>query len=254
MSMAQFSFSPGTDQLLYTLKRGHPRGEATFPANSNPSAVRTATTETVHDWFRRCVDQVLGGRIESCQIEENCAAFFTIQWVPGNRGRVLSYANLQVLVAEAVLDEYYCAPCNAYYIRVDLDTSALGKMLTHPQPHVHVEPGTPVRLAMEGADEPNVVMDVLELVYRHFFHTQWLAWARQVWASHFESTRDEGAANPFETIADAFLRNQLPVIEAHSSELAEMKTVWQRKKDELFDIRMGARHRQLFAYPTIPPR
>jgi len=82
-------------------------GKSVFPPRlqgSHERKVRVRSTETVHDWFVRCVNDVLRGDPRDCTVEDNLALFLIVTW---DVDRAISRISVQALCSEETLIDYY---------------------------------------------------------------------------------------------------------------------------------------------------
>jgi hypothetical protein len=241
--------SDGIAQAVQVLSPGgRPAGTSCFPAGVTRDNVKARSGYTPRDWLLRCVKDVLHGDESLCLVEDNLAVFALIEWRDGER---LTYANIQVLRADATISEY-CRDggIKADYLRLDLDFGALGDIFTHPLPHVHDKPDGPPRFTFE-LPSSNIVVDFFDFVYRQFYHDKWVAWARQAWDDHYEKTitrAEEIDSNPFNIIVEAFKAAQYEALRDRQDQVQKLKRVLQSWKDQLFPLRLDAFASDLFRY------
>jgi hypothetical protein len=250
MNQSQCEFlSQGVDLVLQALSPfGRPAGRGCFPARIDPSKVKANDSDTIREWFLRCVKDA-GGNEESFQVEENLAIIAVIDWTDGDR---LTYANIQVLRTDTSISDYCISDgIGADYLRLDLDFKALGVAFSHPLPHIHDRLKGPPRFAFEPASK-NLVPDFFDFVYRHFFHDKWFQWAQSTWESYYEKTitKSEDIENdPFNVIVEAFKASQYDVLRDRQDNVRKLKRVLQARRDQQFpSLRLDTLASELLAY------
>ncbi|MGA2032582.1 MAG: hypothetical protein ABSG68_10015 [Thermoguttaceae bacterium] len=248
MTLSQ-AFSIGADKLFRDLRAYSVNGIACSPRTLDRTAVRRRSNEVIGEWFRRVIDDYAAGSPKSCAVEDNIAVFAVIQW----RERLLTYANIQVLVADCDLDDYYLGqPAVVEYLRLDLDKETLGKPFSHPVPHLHVGEGCSARFSLDGGNSANIVADFVEFVYRHYAPLQWRRWVEREWNEHFAdvSPADADDENPLARIFDAFDTNQFDILRTMADTVAELKGVLRQRKDQAFRLHVSRSDRELLEYPA----
>jgi hypothetical protein len=133
--------------------------------------------------------------------------------------------------------------------RLDLDYGTLGPIGTHPLPHVHFSPTDPPRCTLDASRSTNVVIDFVELVYRHFYHDVWRSWAERTWDRYYDDRNDDPDRNPFRAIVDAFARNDIGFLHANAAAIAELVGVLDREKSKLYELRMDPADRYIMTFP-----
>lgn len=254
--------SERVEALLAALSSGgRPVGTSSYPdtiKRENRSTIRCAQSEDLDAWFRRCVKELCDGDPGKCELEENMAVFAYLEWdQPG----ALSYANVNVLCSACSLEDYLLddeGHPRAQYLRLDLDFETLGPIFGHPLPHIHVVPHEPVaRFEIDEFGSSNIVVDFLELAYRHLQHARWLNWARTIWRPYFHERATKFGDN-METVIIAFRGNDIQVLRRFGDDIREMRRLVRTRKEEIvdasqpnrrrFDLTMRAADRELLAF------
>jgi hypothetical protein len=242
------SFSHGMDVLIRDLRGYGATGTSCFPRSLSPNESRREPNESLHAWFARLTDNFAGGQPKACAIEDNIAVFAAIDW----QERVLAYANIQVLVVDCDLEDFYVSqPARGQYLRLDFDKNTLGEPFSHPLPHIQVGEGCSARFSLDGGTSGNVVVDFMEFVYRQYAPRQWRQWVERTWNAHFEKmASDDEEDNPLTRIFEAFDRNQLDILRDMGGPLRELKEVLRHRKDQFFRPHADRSDRELLEYPT----
>ena len=239
-------FSVGVDTLLQAV-RPYGRDVSAFPPALNETEARRSPGETLHQWFMRVVNQFCDGDPKRTAIEDNIAVFVKLSWKDRKR---LIYANVQTVVAECDLDDYYLGEnAEAQYLRLDFDYKTLGDPFSHPLAHVHTEGDLSPRFALEGGIAGNILVDYLDFVYRNFVPVKWITWAEREWGREFVATANVGDVNFFPTIVDAFASSQFQILRDHASLLSRIKRTLRKRKDESFGLHMEGADREILEYP-----
>ncbi|MCL4205670.1 MAG: hypothetical protein KJ000_24575 [Pirellulaceae bacterium] len=240
------SFSTSVDKFLATI-RSYGRATSCFPQNLNEQQSRRRAGESLHDWFVRLVDQFCEGEPKRYALERNLAIFALMGW---QKGRILSFANIQTIVTTCELDAYYVeAQGEAIYLRLDLDYETLGDPFSHPLAHIHVEDDQSPRFALDGGDSGNVILDYLEFLYRNYHSEKWLEWVKRVWAEEFKKSDGKGTTDPLPRIIDAIKSSQFHVLRDMATDVARIKNALRKKKDNLFAPHVNGTDRLLLEYP-----
>lgn len=254
------SFSHGVDAFLNRLSpHGQPQGQRAFPEKVELALLRFQGTETIKQWFGRCVKSFMPKDVEQWrQVEENLAVFAVVSWGADNE---LEFVTINALKTECSLKDYHDLTENdlekeewrAYsqprHLRLDLDYGTLGPIGTHPLPHVHLNPDGPPRCVLDASHSTNIVVDFMEFVYRHYFPGVWLDWAERTWNRHYRQTKRNPELNPFRAIVSAFAENQIGVLHERTRDVSDLVDVLQREKDSLYELRMNAADRRLMTFP-----
>ena len=253
------SLSPGVDQFLARLSpNGQPEGRGAFPERVDQALLRFQGTETVKQWYDRCVAAFMPEGIHAWSLEENLAAFAILTWRPDNE---LNFVTINVLKTECSLKDYldltdddlkdadFKELSQPKYLRLDLDYGTLGPIGTHPLPHIHIGSHDSPRCALDASQSTNIVVDFIEFVYRHFFPEQWLAWAERAWNRRYQRLGRDPEQNPFRAIASAFAENEIGFLRESSKDIADLLRVLQDEKNDLFPLRMNPVDRQLMTFP-----
>jgi hypothetical protein len=242
------SFSFGIDRFLDCIRPyAKAPGGTIFPRGLSETSSRRNPDESLHSWFKGVVDDLGPEAPASVAIEENIGVLASIKW---GSNKILKYANIQVIVAEASLEDYYLdSEINAIYLRLDCDELTLGEPFSHPHPHIHLESSLSPRFALDGGFSENVVVDFMEFLYRHYKPSQWLAWAERTWNEKFEEARIGDEDNPFPIIVDAFRTSQIQILRDYALTLTRLKTVLKNRKDNLLDLKLDPKDRELLEYP-----
>ena len=240
-------FSVGADRLLQDIRAYSADGIACFPRDLDKYGSERQADEAIRHWFVRLVNDYSYGNPKACAVEDNIAVFAAVQW----RDRMLTYANIQVIVADCDLDDFYLGvSAEAQYLRLDLDYETLGDPFSHPLPHIHVGGGCSARFALEGGNAANIVVDFLEFVYRHYAPGQWRKWVEHEWNRHFAAVATDEDENPFPPVMEAFDSSQFNILRDMPRQLAEIKTVLRQCKDRFFTLQSNSFDRELLEYPS----
>jgi hypothetical protein len=236
-------FTPGLEQLVYTLGIARPSARVAFPPAMARGKARRHADETATAWLRRCADE-LGG-IEKIVVEENLALLLVVHVVDDK----ITYANLQALWAAVPLTQYASGDGTERhaYLRLDHDLSALGPLLKEPQPHVHVEADGGPRFPI-AAPPGEVVGWFIDFVYRNFFYDDWIVWAEVAWDDWCRETR---RTNRWARLVSAFQQSQTGVIEADTDlreDLAQLKRCLRAERRKLFPYEVDADRATLFCH------
>jgi len=248
MSLKLFSESVGW-MLQALSSRNAPSGSRSYPVGLDWRDARVQGGESIRDMFRRCVRNALGGHIGGCRIEDNLAVFTFVRWV--DRSRLIE-ANIQAIKTEDCdLEAYFSDDGRDHeetYFRLDLQRF-VGMLFSHPYPHVHSNTRDWPRYSLNGWKTDNVVVDFLEHVYIQSFHDQWVAWAKRVWATHWDNLNRPPQENPFSLIVNAAASNQYNVLQQYRVEIDTLKALLTARKAAAFDLRCDAERCQLLGYP-----
>jgi hypothetical protein len=180
-------------------------------------------------------------------LEDNLAVFARLGW---NGRKQLLYANIQALIANCDLDDYYLGDeAEAMYLRLDFDYKTLGDPFSHPLAHIHMEGDLSPRFALDGGDCGNIIVDYLEFLYRNYAPGKWLQWVQRLWARQFAASATPDATDPLPIIVDAFTSSQFNVLRDRSTDIDRIKRMLRKKKDELFDLHMDGSDRLILEYP-----
>lgn len=176
-------FSNGsTNALAVIAAYGRKNGKAYFPRGVESRALRRISeSESIHDWFTRCVNEGLDGDdITQCCIEDNIGLFAEVEWFKG----YLKYVNCQAIVCiSGNLRDFYCDKnaADVRYHRLDLDPTQPGPLFKEDHPHIHTAPSGAPRFHFQGSMSKNLVVDFVEFLYLNYSYEQWLAWAKKTW-------------------------------------------------------------------------
>jgi hypothetical protein len=179
-------------------------------------------------------------------VEDNIGVFAILDW--GGR-RTLKAANVQVVVADCDLQDYYLGHGDARYLRLDCDYNTLGTPFSHALAHVHIGDDPSPRFALDGGLAGNVVIDFIEFVYRHFASSKWLPWAERLWRQALGAGATSATLGRLPTILAAFKDGQFAVLKNHAADLVLMKAVLRREKDRLFAFHLDGADRGILEYP-----
>lgn len=234
-------FSAGVENVCTVLK-AKSGGRSSFPRSWELDHGHISTTEPVHNWFVRCIDDHLDGNVGRCQVADRLAVFVVVDW----QGVTISYVNCQALVTiGGTLEDYYLdSSVETQYMRLDYDLRALGAMFREPSPHVHIRPDGEPRFPMKPTS--NVIIDFFDFIYRNYFHTEWLDWAETLWRK--EAKLRELDVDAFDRVRDAFDRSRYDELKRWSKSLGYMKRAWRAKKDELWPYMLSADEVELLSY------
>ena len=239
------AFSPAVQNALEILKSTRRKNWGGFPRGWDAGKGRISTTESLHDWFKRCVDRGLGGQIEDCTIEDNLAVFVVVHW----RHQLVSYINFQALVTiDASLVDFYLddkQAIRAHYLRLDYDLNSLGEMFREPAPHIHVRPdGEPRHSFVPGQ---YAVVDFFDFLYRNYCYQQWLTWADTVW--RMEAGIRGLNADILERVQDSFKAGNYEAVKQNDHTLKFMKTAWRTARNKLSEgFEISTRELEVLSY------
>jgi hypothetical protein len=205
------------------------RTEARYPAECKDH--RISEGEGAHGWFKRLIDGPLEGRVERCAVEQNMAVVAHLEYA----GEKITYANIQVLVAEADLESFYCDDAiRSWYFRLDYDLRCLGPLFKEPLPHIHCLPEGEPRFHCP-APTGNAVVDFFDFIYRNFHPEKWRDWAHRAYAASLL----QGEKDLFEPIKAAFATNEHEALMTkYSDGLIALKRVCRNLKDDVFRHRI----------------
>jgi hypothetical protein len=171
--------SPGAQSVIVrmTPDNAAPGGKRIVaPTNTLSADLRVSDAESVHEWFKR----VIGGmdtdrRIEQIAVEDNFAFFGELSW----QNNAIHHCNFQALItAGMTLKQYYSQGGDqSFYYRLDTDLSALGKLFSHPHPHIHAVPKDSPRFPFVARTGEFILVSFLEFIFLNHFHDSWLKWA-----------------------------------------------------------------------------
>src|SRR5437667_11792064 len=114
-------YSSGIDNVLWHLNpQKRPHGEAHFPKGWAFGAGPIKSSDSLADWFKRCLDLLPDHDPGACQVEENFGLFVSVAWGSRDGERFLRYVNAQAIVVnDATLADLYLAgaqaPRTTYY-------------------------------------------------------------------------------------------------------------------------------------------
>ena len=222
------TFPDNLEQLFLRI-RPHGRPYTTFPENLVDA--RVGASESLHDWFRRLVDNSCQGDTRNCEIEENIALFGEFSW---SNKKEIEVANVTVLVLPIRLDDYYFDGPQGNeesYFRLDYDTKTLGTPFSHPVPHIHVSGHSSLRFSLDG-ESGNILIDFIEFIYRHFKPGVWQSWAEEVWNENYLGVKKlPDLDNPFYRLMDAFKESKFGVLQENAANLEQLKSLLATKKE-----------------------
>jgi len=241
------SFSAGSDRFFNAVRTFRPEGGVWFPSELRDKETKRKRQESLHEWFCRVVEQLGPLAPESLALEPNIGLLATIKWVSGTS---LTYANIQVIIANSSLQDYYYEPTEAFYLRLDCDKQTLGDLFTHPHPHLHIDNELGPRFALDAGTSENVVVDFIEFLYRHYKPDLWLEWASTIWDRDFAQRRPHNPEqNPLPRIIEAFQASEYSVLRSYGTDLAQLKSLLTRSKQHLLNLRLDSSERELLGYP-----
>jgi len=231
-------FSEGFRNFLEAIRFHGESDPIIFPRECSDSDI--SIKKTFHAWFKDIVYTHLNGDTRPCAIEEKMAVFAKIRYK--RRGNLISYANIQVLIAETDLKTFYRSKAgNCNYLRLDYDLDALGKIFTHPQPHIHISSDRP-RFGLMNSSSGNIIIDFFEFIYLNFFSEKWLKWARN---AHCRKTEDFGE---FDKIVKAFDNSQLNIILESDNYINKIKESCRKQKERLFKFKIDKTKSDILCY------
>jgi hypothetical protein len=241
-------FSDSASNLLTILNpNNRPSGITYYPKHLRERGQETKvpTSETIPDWFKRCVDEILEGDIGSCQIEENIAFFAIIKW---NNNKV-NYINLQALVTTGgTLEDFYCngSSIKYHYHRLDLDCDSTGELFKEALPHIHTYPNGPPRFSFNYNKTNNIIVEFMEFIYLNYCYDKWLKWAEGVWRRNISRGFEK---DTFAVILKAFKENQIiPAIEIYKDDLIALKNTLKKEKEQLFQLNIDSNLLEIINY------
>ena len=239
--------SQGVMNLLYCLEPNRAqRGTRCFPSNANLDEM-PIYRYNIGEWFRHLIDECLDGDIDSIAIEENIGVVGEISW----NNETITNASIHSIAIPGVglaLDDLYLEPdIDADYLRLDIHPKCLGKPFTHPYPHLHTQSKSARFDAGLGRDG-NIVVDLLELLYRYYQHDAWWNWAECVcakWA--IQNGVDE---LPLAEIHQAFVDGRIDLLEGVLRPyVILLKDVLTYEKDRYYPLRISDATKQVLRYP-----
>lgn len=237
--------SAGLDNVLILLRQR--RGDrSSFPRGFTLEGGRVGKSESIGMWFKRCVDELLGGDVGRCKVEDHLALFAVVHW---RDKQTMSHVSCQaVIVQQGIVDHLYRDPgLRAQYLRLDYDLTALGAMFREPTPHVHVHPDGEPRFGLPTSR--NVLMDFLDFVYRNYCYETWLRWATSVWEREARLRGRDPAI--IEQVQRAFDTANCAALGRFSADLDRMKRAWRAERDALWPHVVPDRETSLLCYePT----
>ena len=240
-------FSDGIADLVCDI---HPysqnQGNKWFPRKWDPVAGKQRGNESLHAWYRRCVDTYFDGKPDRYAIEENFAAFVSVRWVDDTK---LIFVSAQaIIVRNKTLASFYANDSDeVQYLRLDYNGGRIGAMFKEHWPHVHIaEDGEP-RFPCDPSTTGNIVIDFFDFIYRNYYHPKWLAWAQLVWAPHV--VRLGLVADPFPVVADAFNAHKInALLSTYRDYVVMMKQAWRENNDKLLPLFVDNGNCRLLSY------
>lgn len=239
MPDAPLFLSEKVESLLVALSaHDRPEGPSGFPASitrRNRHLLRCSQSESLSEWFRRCIAEFCQNDPAACELEKNMGIFAYLDW---DEPDILAHASIVVLCADCSLDEYRRnedGKQRAQYLRLDLDYESFDPF-AHSLPHIHATPYSPaVRFELEDANSASIVVDFLELVYRHLQPAQWLNWAKTVWRPFFQRRRRDEFGDLMETVINAARSHDVESLRRFEAELQGMRRAIRERKNEIVD-------------------
>lgn len=193
------------------------------PANTLPADLRCSDNEALQQWFRRVVgDNDVAQRIGDCSINPNFCFFGELSW----KDQQIHNCRFQALVTlGSSLEEYHSSASEpTFYYRLDTDLTALGRLFSHPHPHLHTIPGDAPRFPFACRNNEFILISFLEFVFLNHFYDSWLKWAEKCASSHISE-------DAFEEIVFGFERpNGSQFVQSHQAEIEKLKTALREAK------------------------
>jgi hypothetical protein len=232
-------FSPGFRKFLEVISPSSRRKEISFPAGCHE--IRCGRKEPVQEWFKRVADAKLQGNPSKCQIEETMGVFAHLSY----QGGLITYANVQVVVAEQDLETFYLDPATpCRYFRLDYDLKCLGEAFyKEPMPHIHVEPEGPPRFSALFSRRGNIILDFFDFIYRSYHYNIWRDWAQTAAGTYGISVQQ------FKMIEDAFAKNQHQAL-IDDGGVERIKEACRKLKDRLFNPVVDIKVCSLLSYDS----
>lgn len=222
--MNSWSYSPGLDRVLSSLRPFGPEGERRFPeAKISRSSSRIAGTEEPIDWLRRIVEEYFSGDVKPLLVEENLVLLARVAW---RSNEVLTFASIQVLVSVNCSMESRLevgASGEIDYFRFDFHPEEPGEFAREPHPHVHIRPKGAPRVSVHAPPLDGGVSTFLEWIYLNYHYEKWIRWAEERWnASQYSKAGD---LPDFRSLMDAVKTNERGYLEKHAAAFSVLKNV-----------------------------
>lgn len=238
--------SPGVENVLWALDpKGAPSGSREFPIELNSEIPRFRGQASM--WLKEVVDVCLDKEISGICIEDNIGIIAQVKW----NGTFIDYACIHVIATPdnsiTLLDIYENQEISADYLRLDIDSTKLGKPFTHPYPHLHFATANP-RLDFAIGDAGNVIVDFLDFIYRHYKHEMWWDWVECTCVQR--SLQSGEVEIPLERIKAAYCDNQVSILNDELLPYLErIKVLIGGVKRDMYSLRLSENYHRLLRYP-----
>jgi len=234
-------FSDGTTGLLACLRD---RGRSAFPSHWTHKRLGT---HSIHEWFTTIVDQELDGEPQRCATEPNVGLLIVLQC---NNAREITYLNAHALATVGGdLTRFYLDPkdIEPHYFRLDYDPTGIGPIFKEPFPHFHVvlDEGPRFPFAFSG----NVVVDLLDFLYRNFARHQWDTWAMETWRRYRLQHNIPDEDDRYERIDAAFKTSNIEQLVRMEEQVRLIKQAWRESLDSAFAPRVNHQRCTLLSFP-----
>lgn len=163
---------------LFLLKLYNRKGipENPFKQNGSKENVRFKSGDELYDWFSRSVDSV--GGLNNVIIDDNIAIFPFVNI----KDREIANMSLQVLATiDCKITDYRDNESSAAYFRLDYHPKEIGRIFSHPMPHIHISNKYDARMPFAIESPSTCILDFIEFLYINFYYEKWLSWAKDVW-------------------------------------------------------------------------
>ncbi len=225
-----------------------PGGYCAFPSvfydENKQKVLRLGAADTIHEWFKRIVDNILGGDPDACTVEANLAVFIVIHW----DNRIIQYASVQVLWAEASLLDFYCDEhLRSQYFRLDYEPPNLGPIFKESLPHIHVAGNGEPRFPLHYDETGDIVGAFFDFIYRNYYHPDWLSWASKAWNNE---CKKRSRPNAWDRIVRGYEKGEYGFLEQnHRDDVLALKKVLVETRRQFFPLRARRELCQLLSYP-----
>lgn len=242
-------FSDQFDIFMHSFQpRAQHHGNLRFPLGVERQHYQIAGNENAHGMLNRVVNNACGGDPSRICVEDDLAVVADVRWRNAND---LAIAHIQAVKTNGVDIATFLGGAGNQrhrYFRFDCD-ARVGLIFTHPYPHVHFVPGdNETRYSLNGWRTQNTVIDFFEHVYIECYYPQWLAWARDVWTSHWAAV-GQGRPDPFQTIIEAFRDSNYAALEQYQEQINALKAALRQRKDQAYRLRSDSFRREIAIYP-----
>ena len=177
MNMPDFISQP-IDNLLLKLYRRRGGPDNPFKQNDTNENVKIKAEDELYDWFLRSVNSV--GGLEWVFHDDKIVIFPYVSikndFIVNMSFQVLATINCSILDYRDRKDK-----CSAAYFRLDYHPKEIGKIFSHPMPHIHISNKYDARIPFAIASPMTCILDFIEFLYINFDYEKWLSWAKKVW-------------------------------------------------------------------------